>query len=83
MKSLILLRPETYAVSVSSGLSVADPKYFFPAAIATTERPAFDVAVGAGDDPVGDDGVVPAPFYNHVLVLDTNTPSEQTRTGKH
>jgi hypothetical protein len=48
LKSLILLSWATYAVSVSSGLSVADPKYFFPAALATTARPALEVAVGPG-----------------------------------
>lgn len=33
---------------MSSGLSVAEPKYFFPAALATTERPVDPVPVEVG-----------------------------------
>lgn len=53
-------------MSVSSGLSVAEPKYFFPAANATTDKPAVEVPVGAGDDGAVEEGaVVPDPFcYN-------------------
>ena len=36
-----------YAVSVSSGLSVADPKYFFPTDFARVLSCAVDVALGA------------------------------------
>lgn len=39
MKSLRLLSCATYAVSLSSGLSVAEPKYVFPAAAAITASP--------------------------------------------
>lgn len=34
---------------MSSGLSVAEPKYFLPAAFAATARPAVDVDVGIVD----------------------------------
>ena len=39
-------------MSVSSGLSVALPKYFLPAALATSARPALDVPVGKATDDV-------------------------------
>ena len=48
-----------YAVSVSSGLSVAEPKYNFPTDCATKLRPTtVDVAPGKLAVPVGLDGVV-------------------------
>jgi len=47
----MLLSPATYAVSVSSGLSVAEPKYFLPAALAATARPTVEVDDGAVVEP--------------------------------
>lgn len=44
---MVELRIATYGASVSSGLSVADPKYFFPAALAAIFRP---VEVDMEDD---------------------------------
>ena len=52
---------------MSSGLSVADPKYFLPAALATTFRPAtVDVEPGVLALDVGllllmEDGALPPP----------------------
>lgn len=41
----VLLRSARYGASVSSPLSVAEPKYSFPAALAATSRPMVEVAV--------------------------------------
>lgn len=51
---MLSLKIETYAVSVSSGLSVAEPKYSFPAAFATVFSFAVEVAPGRPPDNVGD-----------------------------
>lgn len=40
----------TYGASLNSGLSVAEPKYNFPAAFATRAKPAVDVPEGADAD---------------------------------
>lgn len=37
---------------MSSGLSVADPKYFFPAACAAALRPVVEVPLGAAEEEV-------------------------------
>lgn len=36
-------------MSVSSGLSVAVPKYFLPATLATLKRPVFEASVDSED----------------------------------
>jgi hypothetical protein len=40
-------------LSLNVGLSVAEPKYNFPAALATVLRPADEVPVGSAADDVG------------------------------
>ena len=45
--SMLLSRIAVYAVSESSGLSVALPKYFFPAVFASAFKPAVELGVVA------------------------------------
>lgn len=45
-KYVLSLRIARYAASVNSGLSVAEPKYFFPAVCATVLDFAVEVEVG-------------------------------------
>lgn len=74
--SLILLKVATYGASVSSGLSVADPKYFLPAALATRASPALDVPVGKAPDDV-DVVLAVVVALDVVFVLDAVVPEPE------
>ena len=52
MNSFVLPSRATYDASSNSGLSVAEPKYNFPAAFATWAKPAVDVPESADVDEV-------------------------------
>ena len=58
-----MLNSATYGASVSSGLSVAEPKYNFPAVFAATARPTVAV------DPGAEDVVVPEPLVLVTVVV--------------
>jgi hypothetical protein len=58
LNSFVFPSRATYDASLNSGLSVAEPKYNFPAAFATWAKPAVDVPEGADVDEVAVVGVV-------------------------
>lgn len=68
MKSLVLLNCATYGASVSSGLSVAEPKYFLPAAAAMIASP---VPLGLVEVEVGEAVELTVVVFDGVAVVDT------------